>query len=128
MPIQWNTIHLGEPSRFPVPWSGIRGGVIIHHAVNSAATGLRVSHNDIAGGGIIDIGDKGMLGIGLVRVTGTMDIMLDTALKTLSGIDDLEVECNRVAGFSTLIVNLQYLAISVAVSGMFAYKLGKRKK
>jgi hypothetical protein len=53
--------------------------------------------------------------------------MLDTALKTLDGIDDLEVECNRVVGPSTLIVNLQYLAIAVAVAGLFAYRLGKRK-
>lgn len=125
--IQWNTIHLGSPSRLLVPWSGVRGGVTIHHAVNNAATGLLVSHNDIAGGGIIGIGDKGMLGMGLIGVTGTMDIMLDTALKTLGGIDDLEVECNRVVGSSTLIVNLQYLAITVAVAGLLARRLGKRK-
>ncbi len=125
--IQWNTIHLGEPSRFWVPWSGVRGGVTIHHAVNNAATGLRVSHNDIAGGSIIDIGDKGVLGMGLVGVTGIMDIMLDTALKTLDGIDDLEVECNRVVGPSMLVVNLHYLAIAVAVAGLLARRLGKRK-
>ncbi len=65
--------------------------------------------------------------MGLVGVTGIMDIMLDTALKTLDGIDDLEVECNRVAGPSTLIVNLQYMAIAVAVAGLFARRLGKRK-
>ena len=99
----------------------------IHHAVNNAATGLRVSHNDIAGGGIIDIGDKGMPGIGFVGVTGVMDIMLDTDLKTLDGIDGLEVECNRVVGSSTPIVNLHYLAIAVAVAGLLARRLGKRK-
>ena len=99
----------------------------IHHAANNAATGLRVSHNDIAGGGIIGIGDKGMLGMGLVGVTVIMDIVLDTALKTLGGIDDLEVECNRVVGSSTLIVNLQYMAIAVAVAGLLARRLGKRK-
>ena len=125
--IQWNTICLGERSRFFVPCSGIHGGVTIHHAVNNAATGLQVSHNDIAGGSIIDISDKGVLGMGLVGVTGIMDIMLDTALKTLDGIDDLEVECNRVVGPSTLIVNLQYLAIAVAVAGLLARRLGKRK-
>lgn len=125
--IQWNTIHLGESSRFLGPCAGVRGGVTIHHGVNNTATGLRVSHNDIAGGGIIDIGDKGMLGVGLVGVTGIMDIMLDTALKTLDGIDDLEVECNRVVGSSTLIVNLQYMAIAVAVAGLLVRRLGKRK-
>ena len=101
--------------------------MLIHHAVNNVAAGILVSHNDIAGGSIIDIGDKGIPGMGLVGVRGIMDIMLDTALKPLDGIDDLEVEYNRVVGPSMLVVNLHYLAIAVAMAGLLARRLGKSK-
>ena len=129
--IQWNTIRMSNPSRFMLHPEDLCGsGVLIYHAVNNAATGILVSHNDIAGGSIIDIGDKGVPRMGLVRVKGIMgimDIMLDTAPKTLDGIDDLEVEYNRVVGPSMLVVNLHYLAIAVAVAGLLARRLGKRK-
>ena len=126
--IQWNTIRLSNPIRFVLhPQAHCGSGVLIHQAVNNVAAGILVSHNDIAGGGIIDIGDKGVLGMGLVGVTGIMNIMLDTALKTLDGIDDLEVEYNRVVGPSMLVVNLHYLAIAVAMAGLLARRLGKRK-
>jgi len=129
--IQWNTIRLSNPSRFVLHPEALCGsGVLIYHAVNSVATDILISHNDIAGGSIIDIGDKGVPGMGLVGVRGIMgimDIMLDTALKTLDGIDDLEVEYNRVVGPSMLVVNLHYLAIAVAMAGLLARRLGKRK-
>jgi len=129
--IQWNTIRLSNPIRFVLhPQAHCGSGVLIHQAANSVAAGILVSHNDIAGGSIIDIGDKGIPGMGLVGVTGIMgimDIMLDTQLKTLDGIDDLEVEYNRVVGSSMLVVNLHYLAIAVAMAGLLARRLGKRK-
>ncbi len=129
--IQWNTIRMSNPSRFMLHPEDLCGsGVLIYHAVNNAATGILISHNDIAGGSIIDIGDKGVPRMGFVRVRGIMgimDIMLDTAPKTLDGIDDLEVEYNRVVGPSMLVVNLHYLAIAVAVAGLLARRLGKRK-
>ncbi|MFC2047898.1 hypothetical protein ACFLSK_00490 [Chloroflexota bacterium] len=105
----------------------LRRGNDYLHGLGRNRISQRISHNDIAGGGIIGIGDKGVLGIGLVGVTGIMDIMLDAALKTLGGIDDLEVECNRVVGSSILIVNLQYMAIAVAIAGLFAHRLGRKK-
>ena len=126
--IQWNTIRLSNPIRFVLhPEAHCGSGVLIHQAVNNVAAGILVSHNDIAGGSIIDIGDKGIPGGGLVGVRGIMDITLHTALKTLDGIDDLEVECNQVVGPPMLVANLHYLAIAVAVAGLLARRLGKRK-
>ncbi|MFC2034222.1 hypothetical protein ACFLTT_02320 [Chloroflexota bacterium] len=129
--IQWNTIRLPNPIRFVLHLQAhCESGVLIHQAANSVAAGILVSHNDIAGGSIIDISDKGIPGMGLVGVTGIMgimDILLDTQLKTLDGIDDLEVEYNRVVGPSMLVVNLHYLAIAVAMAGLLARMLGKRK-
>lgn len=128
--IQWNTIRLSKPGGFLVYPDGVWGGVIIHHAVNNAATGLQVSHNDIAGGSIIDIGAKGVPRMAqfpwFTFVMGT-NLLLDTGSSIPDGIEDidLEVECNRVVGPSTLIINLQYLAIIVAAAGLLARRLGK---
>ncbi|GAI20482.1 unnamed protein product, partial [marine sediment metagenome] len=113
--IQWNTIRLSNPSPFVLhPEAVCGGGVIIHHAVNNVAAGIRVSHNDIAGGNIIDIGANGVPGMAqfpwFTVIMGSTQFLLDTSSSTPDRIDDLEVECNRVVGPSTLIVNLQYLA------------------
>ncbi len=104
--------------------------MLIHHAVNNVAAGILVSHNDIAGGNIIDIGSNGMPGMAqfpwITVIMGTQ-FLLDTGSSIPDGIDDLEVEYNKVVGPSTLIVNLQYMATAVAVAGLFAYRLRKRK-